>query len=115
MKNALKQQLREKAKNHKTTMGVLSVKNNFNGKQYIQGSLNLEALINKMKFLLNGDSFSNSELQKDWNEYGNEGFSFEFITIIPNQDNPYVNYRKEIVKAEQAALLESDTELYRHE
>jgi hypothetical protein len=68
MKNALKQQLREKAKSHTITMGVLSLKNITNGKQYIQSSLNLEALVNKMKFMLNGGLFTNVQLQKDWAE-----------------------------------------------
>ncbi len=36
MKNALKQELREKAKAHKITMGVLSVRNNITEKQYVQ-------------------------------------------------------------------------------
>ncbi len=112
MKNAIKQQLREKAKNHVITMGVLAVKNNKNGKQYIKGALNLEALVNKIKFLLNGNMFTEPQLQKDWNEYGSDYFSFEFIAIIPTQDNPYVNYRKEILKAEQTALSEIDSEMY---
>ncbi|WET48828.1 GIY-YIG nuclease family protein [Chryseobacterium indologenes] len=111
MKNAIKQQLREKAKNHVTTMGVLAVKNNTTGKQYIKGTLNLEALVNKMKFLLTGNSFESAQLQEDWNEYGGENFSFEFMTIIPVQENPYINYRKEIVKAEQTAMSEINREL----
>lgn len=112
MKNALKQQLREKAKNHKITMGVLSVKNN-NGKEYVQGALNLEALVNKMRFLLNGGLFTNNaQLQKDWTAYGSDAFSFEFVTIIPDQDNPYINYRQEIQKAEQAYISGTDAEFY---
>ncbi|MDN3694765.1 GIY-YIG nuclease family protein [Chryseobacterium tructae] len=113
MKNAIKQQLREKAKNHVITMGVLTVKNNITGKQYIKGALNLEALVNKMKFVLQSGLYTNAQLQQDWNEYGSENFSFEFITVIPTQENKYVNYRQEILKAERAALSEIDTELYK--
>lgn len=112
MKNDIKQQLREKAKNHLITMGVLAVKNNKTGKQYIKGALNLEALVNKMKFLLQGNMFNNIQLQQDWNEYGSDHFSFEFVTIIPTQENKYVNYRQEIVKAERAAISELDGEMY---
>lgn len=115
MKNTLKQQLREKAKNHKITMGVLALKNNINRKQYVQGALNLEALENKMKFLLNGGLFANnSQLQKDWTEYGSDAFSFETVTIIYDQENKYINYRQEIKKAEQAYISEADTELYQN-
>lgn len=112
MKNALKQQLREKAKNHTITMGVLSIKNNRNGKQYIQSSLNLEALVNRIKFELNSRLFNNTALQKDWTESGSESFTFEFVTIVPNEENPYINYRKEIQKAEKTYISEVNTELY---
>jgi hypothetical protein len=112
MKNAIKQQLREKAKNHVVTMGVLAVKNNRTGKQYIKGALNLEALVNKIKFSLNSGLFNGVQLQQDWNEYGSENFSFEFISIIPTQENTYINYRQEIVKAERALLSEADGEVY---
>lgn len=112
MKNAIKQQLREKAKNHVITMGVLAIKNQITGKQYIKGALNLEALINKMKFSLHSGLFNGIQLQEDWKEYGSENFSFEFIAIVPTQENKYVNYRQEILKAEQAALSKAEGELY---
>jgi len=112
MKNALKKQLREKAKDHKTTMGVLAVTNTLNGKQYVQASLNLEALVNKMKFLLNGRMFEHSQLQKEWTELGSDTFTFEFAVIVPDQNNEYINYRQEIRKAEQAFISESNMEFY---
>ncbi|MGH1519984.1 GIY-YIG nuclease family protein [Chryseobacterium sp. JK1] len=112
MKNALKQQLREKAKNHTVTMGVLSLKNNSNGKQYIQSSLNLEALVNRIQFELSSGLFNNTALQKDWTASGSEAFTFEFVTIIPKQENSFINYRKEIQKAEKAYASEVNTELY---
>lgn len=112
MKNALKQQLREKAKSHTITMGVLSLKNITNGKQYIQSSLNLEALVNKMKFMLNGGLFTNTQLQKDWAELGSDSFTFEFAVIVPEQENPYINYRQEIQKAEKSYTSEASTEIY---
>ncbi|GEJ45624.1 MULTISPECIES: GIY-YIG nuclease family protein [unclassified Chryseobacterium] len=112
MKNAIKKQLREKAKDHITTMGVLAVTNTLNGKQYIQGSLNLEALVNRMKFLLNGGMFTHPQLQKEWNESGGDAFIFEFVTIVPDQNNEYINYRQEIQKAEQAYISENNIQLY---
>ena len=112
MKNIIKKQLREKAKDHQTTMGVLAVTNTLNGKQFIQASLNMEALVNRMKFLLNGGSFTHAQLQKDWTESGSEVFTFEFAMIVPDQNNEYINYRQEIQKAEQKVVSESNVELY---
>ncbi|WP_407500299.1 GIY-YIG nuclease family protein [Elizabethkingia anophelis] len=112
MKNALKQELREKVKAHKITMGVLSVRNNITEKQYVQSSLNMEALVNKIKFSLNGRIFTNPHLQNDWTEQGSENFTFEFVTVIHPQDKKYINYRQEIMKAEKAYLESIDTEIY---
>lgn len=112
MKNTIKQQLREKAKDHKITMGILSVKNKITGKQFIQGSLNLEALVNKMKFQLDCGQFNHSELQKDWKEFGSENFSFEFIYIIEDQENRFINYRQEILKAEKMLIWKINKGLY---
>ncbi len=112
MKNVLKQELREKAKNHKTTMGILLLKNIITGKQFIQGGLNLEALVNKIKFQLNGDLFVNSTLQKDWRELGSESFIFEFVNIIEPEENSYRNYRQEILTLEQTLISEAKSELY---
>jgi hypothetical protein len=112
MKNAIKQQLREKVKDHKITIGVLSVQNTVTGKQFIQGSLNLEALVNKMKFQLNCGQFTNSELQNDWKELGSENFKFEFIHITEDQENIFINYRQEILKAEKKLISEINTALY---
>ncbi|MDR2238656.1 MAG: GIY-YIG nuclease family protein [Chryseobacterium sp.] len=112
MKNVLRQQLREDAKNHPVTMGVLQITNIINGKQYIKGALNLEALVNKINFSLNIGQFTHPLLQKEWTEYGSEAFIFEFATVIHVDENPYINYRQEISKAEQALTAESTAELY---
>ncbi|MDH6254122.1 hypothetical protein M2347_003849 [Chryseobacterium sp. H1D6B] len=114
MKNSIKQQLREKAKSHTITMGVLAVKNTTSGKLFIQGSVNLEALANKIKFSLKSGQFSNIQLQNDWNNWKEESFIFEFITVIELQENSYINYRQEVSKAEKTAIEEygARTELY---
>lgn len=101
MKNTLKQQLREKAKNHPITMGILAVKNTVTGKQFIQGSLNVEALENKIKFSLSIGQYTHRELQTDWNKYGENAFTFECILVVEAQNNPYINYRQEVSKAQK--------------
>ncbi len=103
MENSLKQRLKQEAKEHKNTMGVLAVKNTINGRVYIQGAINLEALVNKIKFLLKLGQFSNVEVQKDWNENGEQAFVFEHIVVTEPKENRYTNYREEVSKAEKAA------------
>lgn len=88
MKNAIKQQLKEKAKDYPVTMGVLAVKNSITGKQFIQGSLNIEALQNKIKFSLHIGQYPQRQLQADWKEYGENAFVFKCISIVEPQNNP---------------------------
>ncbi|SEW52752.1 GIY-YIG nuclease family protein [Chitinophaga arvensicola] len=114
MKNSSRQELKEAAKNHKTTMGVLSVKNTINGQRYIEGSLNLESLVNRIKFLLNSRQFTQQQLQNDWIQYGEQAFTFETLQVIPIQENRFTNYRQEVAKAEKAAIAQYNApqELY---
>lgn len=104
MKNAIKQQLKEKAKNHPVTMGVLSIKNTITGKYFIQGSINIEALENKIRFSLNTGQYTHKQLQADWKEYGENVFTFECISVVEAQNNPYINYRQEVTKAEKTCI-----------
>ncbi|ASK31954.1 LuxR family transcriptional regulator [Chryseobacterium sp. T16E-39] len=106
MKNSIKQQLKEKAKDYPVKMGVLAVKNKVTGRQLIQGALNIEALENRMKFSLKIGQYTHQQLQADWNEYGEDSFLFECIAVVEAQNNPYINYRQEVLKAEKC-LIES--------
>ena len=112
MKNALKKQLRERAKDHTTTMGVLCCYQHFKREKIRSGFFKLEALVNKMKFLLNGGMFTNPQLQKEWTESGSDSFTFEFAVVVPDQNNEFINYRKEVQKAEQSYISGLITELY---
>jgi hypothetical protein len=114
MKNAIKQELKEKAKKHPVTMGVLAIKNNITRKYFIQGSLNVEALENKIRFSLNTGQYNHKQLQADWKEYGESAFKFECISVVEPQNNPYINYRQEVAKAEKTCIENSEftTDLY---
>lgn len=114
MKNAIKQQLKEKAKNYPITMGVLAVTNIITRKQFIQGSINVEALRNKIKFSLRIGQYPQRQLQADWKEYGENAFVFECICIVESQNNPYINYRQEVAKAEKNCIenIECPENLY---
>ncbi len=114
MDKSLKQLLKEEAKNQKTTMGVLCITNTLNQKILIQGALNLESLVNRIKFSLNAGQFTNAGLQSDWKQYGEQAFTFEFIYIVPRNDDFFVNYKLEILNAEKLAIKEygSGSNLY---
>lgn len=98
-----KQQLKEAAKNRTCTMGVIAFKNNRDNKWYIEGSLNLEASVNRIQFLLNIGQFPNLSLQQDWNTHGETAFSFDTLLVIEKKETIHTNYRQEVMKAEKAA------------
>lgn len=71
--------LQEKYKQIKTYMGIVQVMNNINGKRYITTCSNLKNRWMTFKWQLDMGRFMNLELQKDWNEYGPEAFTYEVL------------------------------------
>jgi hypothetical protein len=104
MEKALRRQLIEEAKNNKPVMGVLSLKNTLTGKQYIEGSMNTDALVNRIRFSLKSGLLKNEALQKDWQELGEANFSFEVVHVIKRDESLYTNYSKEVQKATTAVI-----------
>ena len=63
----------------KTYMGVFQVKNNVNGKIFIDSCSNLKNRWFTLKMHLDTGRHPNSELQKDWNSFGPEAFTYEVL------------------------------------
>jgi hypothetical protein len=102
MKN--RKELLVQYKESKPTMGVFQIRNNSNGRLWIEGSINPQARWNRHKSELNFGSHRNTELQADWNQYGEQAFEFSILQILKPNDNrdAKVNYSKEV---EQLAAL----------
>jgi group I intron endonuclease len=84
--------------------GVFQVKNAANGKVLLGSSLNLEGSLNKHKFMLKIGSHTNKGLQKDWDEFGPDNFTFEVLEEVKIQDNPNFNLKDELTLLEQIWL-----------
>jgi group I intron endonuclease len=84
--------------------GVYQVKNLANGKVLLGSSLNLEGLLNRNRFTLRNNSHPNKELQKDWNELGQEQFVFEILEVVQVKDDPNFNLKDELTLLEQIWL-----------
>ena len=99
-----RKELKEEYKQIKYKMGVFQIRNTVNGKIFIGSSLDLKAIWFAQKLQLETGTHQNSDLQKDWKEYGLENFSFEILEeIIGNDDKP-LDYKKEIKALEQLIL-----------
>lgn len=90
---------KEVKKQYKLTlppMGIYRIKNIANGKIFIGSSLNLHGKSNSFKFQLKSGLHVNSELQKDFNIFGEENFVFEIVdTLEPKEDLSY-DYRDDL-------------------
>lgn len=84
--------------------GVFQVKNAANGKVLLGSSLNLEGSLNKHKFMLKIGSHTNKGLQKDWDEFGPDSFTFEVLEEVKILDNPNFNLKDELTLLEQIWL-----------
>jgi group I intron endonuclease len=96
----LKREYKERAK----PAGVFQIKNTVNGKVLLGSSLNLEGPLNSHKFMLTLGKHLNTELQKEWNEYGAEQFTFEILEIVTVKDDPQFNIADELTLLEEIWL-----------
>lgn len=59
--------------------GVYEIRNTFNGNFYIGSSINLSKRLREHKGALNANRHRNAYLQRSWNKYGEDGFSFRTL------------------------------------
>lgn len=100
-----KKQMKEEYKQVKFKMGVFQIKNNSNGKIFIGSSLDLKAIWHAQRLQLETGTHINSDLQKDWKEFGPENFSYEILEELTQTDDKLIDYKKE-VKALQEMIIE---------
>lgn len=92
-----RKELQEQAKEVKTEAGVYQIRNERNGKVYIDSTLNLKT-INGQRFMLQMGSHLNRKLQAEWNEYGESAFVIEVLETLKQDDNPYYDSKDALAK-----------------
>jgi len=93
MDKAKRKQLTAEYQERERTMGVFQIKNEVNGKIFIGGSTNLDALWGKEQFVLNIDGHANKELQKEWKHFGPENFSFLVLETVKLEQKIRYDYK----------------------
>jgi len=101
-----RKELKEEYKQMKFKMGAFQIKNNINGKIFIGSSLDLTAIWHAQRLQLDIGIHPNSELQKDWKEYGAESFSYEILDEIKQVEDKPIDYAKEIKILEEMTIEE---------
>ena len=94
-----KKQLKTEFLDIKPLMGVLTIYNRTENKIYIADNMNLTALSNRIRFMLNMGQFDNKSLQDDWNRLGEENFLFKNAVVISLENDKNIDYRKAVLHA----------------
>lgn len=85
-------------------MGIYQIKNNINGKIFIQSSMNLPGSFNGQRFQLELKGHRNKELQGDWNSYGPQAFTFDVLENLKSEDIPQSDWRDALTAMEDKWL-----------
>lgn len=99
-----RKELKRLAKETKTDAGVFQIKNSRNGKVFVESTRNLKT-INGKQFQLEMGSHQNKMLQKEWNEFGPEAFTFEVLEVLEKPETGYFD-EKDALKKLKAKWLE---------
>ena len=100
-----KKELKEEYNQVKYKMGVFRITNKANSKVFIGSSLDLTAIWYAQKLQLGMGIHPNKELQKDWNHFGLENFTYEILEELKQSDDTKADFNKEI-KALEDLLIE---------
>jgi len=88
-------ELKEEYKQQKLPAGVFQIRNTVNGKIFIDSSTSLNTVYNRHKVTLNFGNHVNSELQKDWKEFGEDKFVYEILGELKQSDDDSIDLARE--------------------
>ncbi|MBB3186334.1 GIY-YIG nuclease family protein [Microbacter margulisiae] len=98
--------IKEEYKQMKFQMGVFQIKNKSNNKVFVDHSVDMASTWNRHKFELKFGTHVNRELQKDWNEKGEDNFDFGILSELKQDDDRKVDYAKELRLLQQMIIEE---------
>lgn len=99
-----RKELREKYRQKKFRMGVFKIVNRSNGKIFLGSSPDPDTAWNSHRFRLKAGMHENSELQKDWLQFGEETFDYEIVEVLEHEE--HADPGKEL-KALQELMMEA--------
>ncbi|MGA9121525.1 MAG: GIY-YIG nuclease family protein [Bacteroidota bacterium] len=97
-------EMKREYKERKKPAGIFQVKNTVNGKVLLGSSLNLEGPLNSHKFMLTIGKHKNEDLQRDWNAFGPDKFTFDILEVVKVPDDPQFDLDDELTLLEQIWL-----------
>jgi hypothetical protein len=101
-------EIRREYKQTKPQAGIYQIKNRMNGKVYLGSSTNLHGPLNRNKFLLTSGLHKNEQLQKDWNEFGPDAFTFDILEVVKQTEDPNFSLDAELTLLEEIWIEKLD-------
>jgi hypothetical protein len=86
-------------------MGIYQIRNTNSGKLFLGSAKDLRGIMNSNKFQLKSGLHRNKEMQKDFNDVGEEGFAFEIVDSLQPGEDAGCDYTAEL-KTLEAMWLE---------
>lgn len=99
-----KRELINKYKQTIQPMGIYQIRNIKNGRIYIGSAKDLRGRINSNKFQLKMGSHLNREMQKDFSEIGEKGFSFDVLDYLKPKEDLNYDYTEDLKILEEMWL-----------
>lgn len=98
MERSRKKELKEQYQQMKKDMGIFIIRSKTNNKCYIQTSKDLKGAINSTKLKLSVGSHPYQELQKEWNDFGQDKFTIEILEKLEyDEDASKTDYADDLV------------------
>jgi len=92
-----KKELITQYKQRKVVGGIYAIKNNQNGKMFIDGTTDIKGMQNRFSFSQKTGSCVNTKIHNDWSSYGCSSFSFEILDELAKKEEQTISeFREEI-------------------
>lgn len=82
-----KKELIKEYKQQNPVGGIYKLTNTVNHKYLLEYSTNIRAVQNRFDFMKSCGTCFHNKVQKDWNEFGGQAFSFEIVEQIEKKEN----------------------------
>ncbi len=105
-----KKELKDEYKQMEFPMGVFQIKCIVNEKFFIDNSVDMKSKWNRHKMELKFGNHRNKDLQKDWNQYGENKFVFEVLSEFKKTEKENINYKKELKTLQDMIFEELETD-----
>jgi group I intron endonuclease len=96
-----KKEIKKKYKATHTPMGIFQIKNLVNGKVFIGSSMNLSGRENRFELEFTMGITIDHLLQKDFQDYGRDNFTFEVIDSLEPKEDPAYDYKEDLRTLEE--------------